>query len=436
MSGLEIGGLSVLALVLLVWLGMHVAVALTLVSGLGVWIVRDSLEIAVQMLSLAATDAIASYDFGVIPLFVLMGMFVSLSDTGRDIFEVANHAFRKMRAGLGIATVAANAVFAAITGVSIASASVFTRIAVPEMIRFGYKPRFAVGVVAGSSVLGMLIPPSLLFIIFGILAETSIGDLFLAGIIPGIVLSLAFVVQILVRAYVFPDSIGGMDRVADANPDAPAPSPLRIVPAIGLILLVLGGIYGGLFTPTEAGAVGAAGAMAIAIAKRRLGARSLWSVLVETGHVTASIGLIIIAAHMYARMLAVAGIPTLFGETLATLDIGLYGTLAIYVALIILLGTIIDAASIMLIAVPLFLPVMLAFGVDVVWFGVVTVLAVEIGMLTPPFGIAVFVIRNNLQRDDLGVGEIFRGAAPFAFTLFLVLLLVIAVPWFALAFIR
>ena len=436
MSGLEIGGLSVLALVLLVWLGMHVAVALTLVSGLGVWIVRDNPEIAVQMLSLAATDAIASYDFGVIPLFVLMGMFVSLSDTGRDIFEVANHAFRNLRAGLGIATVAANAVFAAITGVSIASASVFTRIAVPEMIRFGYKPRFAVGVVAGSSVLGMLIPPSLLFIIFGILAETSIGDLFLAGIIPGIVLSLAFVVQILVRAYAFPDSIGGMDRTDAGDAAAPAPSPLRIVPAIGLILLVLGGIYGGLFTPTEAGAVGAAGAMAIAIAKRRLGARSLWSVLVETGHVTASIGLIIIAAHMYARMLAVAGIPTLFGETLATLDIGLYGTLAIYVALIILLGTIIDAASIMLIAVPLFLPVMLAFGVDVVWFGVVTVLAVEIGMLTPPFGIAVFVIRNNLQRDDLSVGEIFRGAAPFAFTLFLVLLLVIAVPWFALAFIR
>ena len=182
MSNLQIGLLSIIGILVLIYTGMHVSIALALLSFLGVWLIRDNFTIASKMLALAADDSINKYEFGVVPLFVLMGMFISVSEIGRDMFQVANRIFNRVRGGLGIATVAANAVFAAVTGISIASAAVFTKVAVPEMIRLGYRPRFAVGVVSGSSVLGMLIPPSLLLILFGVITETSIGDLFTAGI--------------------------------------------------------------------------------------------------------------------------------------------------------------------------------------------------------------------------------------------------------------
>ncbi|MBW2297248.1 MAG: TRAP transporter large permease subunit, partial [Deltaproteobacteria bacterium] len=207
MSDLQIGLMSIFGILFLIYAGMHVAIALTLLSFLGVWFIRGKWIVASKLLALAAADSISSYIFGVVPLFVLMGMFISVSGIGKDTFDVANRIFGRLKGGLGIATVAANAVFAAVTGISIASAAVFTKVAVPEMIRLGYKPRFAVGVVTGSSVLGMLIPPSLLLILFGILTETSIGDLFKAGIMPGIVLSLGFSMAILIMAYRFPSYV-------------------------------------------------------------------------------------------------------------------------------------------------------------------------------------------------------------------------------------
>ena len=185
MSSFEIGIFSILTILVLIYAGMYVPVVLGLVSFLGVWAIKGKLMIAINLLALAASDSIASYLFGVIPLFVLMGLLVGAADMGTDAFAVANQAFRRVRGGLGIATVAANAIFAAITGISIASAAIFTRVAVPEMLRFGYRPRFAVGVVAGSSILGMLIPPSLLLILYAVLTEQSVGDMFLAGVIPG-----------------------------------------------------------------------------------------------------------------------------------------------------------------------------------------------------------------------------------------------------------
>ena len=187
---------------------MYVPVALGLVSFVGVWFLRGSLEAPVYLLTLSASNSLEDYIFGVIPLFVLMGLLVSQSELGRDIYEVANFCLRKLKGGLGVATVAANAAFAAITGVSIASASVFTRVSVPEMIRFGYKPRFAVGIVAGSSVLGMLIPPSVMLIIYAIITEQSVAAMFTAGILPGIVLALAYVVLIISLAVFKPDWVG------------------------------------------------------------------------------------------------------------------------------------------------------------------------------------------------------------------------------------
>jgi tripartite ATP-independent transporter DctM subunit len=432
MTGIEVGLLSVIAILILIYAGLYVPVALGLVSIVAVWYLRGSTDAPVYLVTLAASNSLEDYVFGVVPLFVLMGLLVSHSQMGRDIYQVANQLLHKVRGGLGVATVAANAAFAAITGVSIASASVFTRIAVPEMMRFGYKPRFAVGVVAGSSVLGMLIPPSVMLIIYAIITEQSVAALFTAGIIPGLMLSLAYIMAIVAMATFFPDYVGAGREDADEVVSQARLSGGQLLsktaPLVILILLVLGGIYGGVFTPTEAGAVGALGALIIALLKRKLDRSVLWNVLVETGHIVASILMLIVAATMYSRMLGVSGLPNELGEWIVQADIGLYGILTIYVVLLIVLGTMIDTTSIILIMVPLFLPVMAPYNVDLIWFGIVTIVGAEIGLLTPPLGISCYVIKSTLADERISLYDIFAGAFPFAVIMLLVLILLIAFP--------
>lgn len=436
-SDAGIGVISIVFVLLFVYVGVHVGVALALISFVCVWLVRDNMDLAGKLLSLSIGESMKHYEFGVIPLFVLMGFLVSLSGIGSDTYDVANHLFRKMKGGLGTATVGANAVFAAVTGTSIASASVFTKVAVPEMLRLGYRPRFSVGVVAGSSVLGMLIPPSLLLIVFGILAEQSIGDLFIAGIIPGIVLAVAYCVLIWVMATYCPDKVGTAEAL-NTKRDAimtGGEAARKSLPIFLLIALVLGGIYGGIFTATEAGGVGALGALVLAVAKRALNRGKLWEALSETGHVTASICFLLVSAHIYSRMIALTGIPNLMEYWVNASGLGLTGLLAIYIIAIILMGTILDAGSIMLITVPLMIPALAGFEVDLIWFGIITILAVEIGLLTPPLGLACFVIHSNLQDDRIRIEDVFWGAVPFAITMLLVLLLIVAVPELATALI-
>ena len=439
MSNVEIGFWSIVAILVLVQSGLHVAIALSLVSFIGVVLVRGSMDVAGFFLSQAALESVARYSFGVIPLFVLMGMFVSVSGLGRDIFDVAGQVFRRVAGGLGVATVFANAVFAAVNGTSIASASVFTRVAVPELLRHGHTPRFAVGVVAGSSVLGMLIPPSLLLILYGIIAEVSIGALFTAGILPGIILSLLFVITIWLLIRFAPGFVTAADAQA-APPDVPLMPVgellLKSLPIVVLIAVVLGGIYAGVFTPTEAGGVGAAAALVIALLRRRFGLREMRDILLETGRVTASITFLLIAAHMYSRLLALTGLPNAVNSMIAAYDLGLLAILCIYLAIVILLGTILDAASIMLILLPLSLPVMVGFDVNLIWFGILTVIAIEVGLLTPPLGVACFVIKSNLRDPRISLGDIFIGAAPFALAMVVMIALVLWQPWIALALLR
>lgn len=436
MSSLEIGMISIGAMMFLIYSGLHVAIVLMLVSFVSVWVMRGSFDFAVLLAGFAAGDAIKGYVFGVVPLFVLMGLLVSISGVGADTFVVAERLLRRIKGGLGIATVGANAVFAAVTGVSIASLAVFTKVAVPEMLKFGYTARFATGVVAGSSVLGMLIPPSLLLIVYGVLTEVSIGDLFLAGILPGIVLSVAYGAGIMAVAHFRPDLVGGTaERPAVYERPPRFDTSKKLFPIVLLVGLVMGGIYGGIFTPTEAGAVGALGALIIALFKRSLDGRKFWQVMVETGHVTASISAIIVGASMYSRMLALSGIPAEISGIIGSSGFGVWGAILIFLLIVLLLGTILDSISIMLIMVPLALPVMAGFGVDLVWFGIVTIIAVEIGILTPPLGLAVYVLKSTLDDDTVPLGEIFLGAAPFALVMLLVLALILIFPWLATALI-
>jgi tripartite ATP-independent transporter DctM subunit len=413
----------------LIWAGLHVATALLLAGLAGVWAIRGDVGVATSLLARAATDAIADHLFGVVPLFVLMGQLVAAADIGRDCYVAAERLFRRLAGGLGVATVAANAVFAAVTGISIASAAVFTRVAVPEMLALGYRPPFAVGVVAGSSILGMLIPPSLLMIVYAFLAEQSVRAMFLAGIVPGLLMALTFSAGILAVARFAPGLVQERSVGAAATRAVEPASTFGLLgPVLFLVFLVLGGIYGGFFTATEGGAVGATGAFAIALARGRLGFRRLWQVLVETGQVTASVLVLIVAASLYARMLALAGLPDLAVRWLGAAGLGPEGFLAAHVLLVLLLGTILDSTSILLVTVPLALPIARTLGFDLVWFGIVTIVAVEIGLLTPPFGLSVYVVTGTLADPRVGLWTTFAGAAPFALAMLAVLSLLIAFP--------
>ena len=439
MTPIDIGIISVVVMLVLIYIGIHVPFVLALTSFVGVWLIRGNFNVATQMLTQAATQGIADYIFGVVPLFVLMGMLVSAADLGRDSYIVANQLLRRFAGGLGIATVAANTVFAAITGVTIASAAVFSRIAVPEMLKFGYNKRFAVGVVAGSSVLGMLIPPSVLLIVYALIAEQSVGAMFLAGIGPGLLLAFLFSAGIFIAATFFPSWIiadPGKAALIDAAEDLSIVELFRmIIPVITLVVAVLGGIYGGVFTPTEAGAVGAGMALIAALLKRRLTLKGLWAILIETGYITASILFIVISATMYSRMLGISGLPTQIGNLVTHLDASYIVILLVFIALALILGTIIDSVSIILITVPLFLPLLAPFDVNLVWFGIVAVLATEIGLLTPPFGISCFVVRSTLSDYGITLGDVFIGAFPFAVVMLLTVGLIIVFPSIVLFFV-
>lgn len=436
LTNAQIGILSILCMLVLIYAGMPIGIALIVLGFCGIWMMKGNTIIAERMLPQAGAEYMKNYFFGVVPLFVLMGLLVAASDVGKETFQVARWALRRVRGGLGIATVAANAVFAAITGSSIASAAVFTRVATPEMMAQGYTARFSVGVVAGSSVLGMLIPPSLLLIVYGFLAEQSVGVLFIAAIVPGLILSVAFALLILAMATWRPQWIGDVSVKDDpASDESISSAAMKLFPILSLVALVIGGIYGGLFTPTEAGAAGSFGALVIGILKRKLDWKTLWSVLIETGHITVSILFLILAANMYSRMLALSGLPQQMGDFIGGTSLGYTGFIILYVLVLILLGMILDSISIMLIILPLALPVLLQFGGDPIWFGIVTVIAVEIGLLTPPLGITCYVVKSTLNDDRITLNQIFLGAMPFAFIMLLVTILLIVVPEISLIFV-
>jgi C4-dicarboxylate transporter, DctM subunit len=428
MSALEIGITSVVAIVGLIYVGVYIPIALAAVSFVSIWLMRDNFTLAMNLLKVAISDTVLEYTFATIPLFTFMGLVVSKAGLGSDVYKVMNHAFRRVKGGIGMATVGANAVFAAVTGSSIASASVFTRVSVPEMLQFSYNPRFAVGVVAGSSVLGMIIPPSAMLIIYSFVAEQSIGQMFLAGIIPGLLLSVAYIVAIFAMGRLTPRFVGGVTE-ADAHPLMHSGEIFaKTAPIIALVAVVLGGIYTGWLSPVEAGAAGAAVALLIAIVRRRLTLATFWETLVDTGHISANILFLITAASMYSRMLGLAALPNELGALLETHQLSFTGLMAAYVVLMLFLGTLIDTASIILIVVPLFLPIIEASGLSPIWFGIVTVIGAEIGLLTPPLGLSCFVIKSTLANPDITLKDVFLGALPFAVVMLLVLIVIIAFP--------
>ncbi|MFA7415899.1 MAG: TRAP transporter large permease [Rhizobium sp.] len=435
MGPISIGLILIAVLFLLVLLGMRIAVALMAVAFAGVWIIRGNFDLAMKLMSISAYNGVANYLFATIPLFVLMGHLVSISNVGKDTFDVAESLLRRLLGGLGVATVAANTVFAAVTGVSIASAAVFTKVAVPEMTRHGYRASFAAGTVAGSSVLGMLIPPSLLLIIYGVLAEQSIGRMFIAGLVPGILLAVGFVALITAMARFAPRFVFTKQHL-DSQLEKREPGARmsgaevgrKLTPIVLLVVFVLGGLYSGFFTPTEAGGVGAFAALVIAIVRRSLDLKKWWAVLTQTGTISVGILVLLVAASFYSQMLAVAGIPSAIGQFVQGSGLGATGFLIVYVGLILLLGMILDSSSILLIVVPIAAPIAQSLGFDLAHFGIITVIAVEVGLLTPPFGISIFTVHSTLGYEKTSLESIFVGALPFVGVMLAILAAIAVFP--------
>ena len=433
----SVGGFAIGLMFVLIYLGLPVAYALMAAAAFGIAIIKTNVGISVEALGLIATGAVGEYVFAAVPLFVLLGIVVGAANIGRDALQSVHWVLGRLVGGLATSTVFANAVFAAITGISIASAAIFSRIAVPPLIEQGYQARFAVGLIAGSSVLGMLIPPSLLLIIYGLVAEVSINALFTAAIIPGIVLTGAFIVFVTIIAITKPSFAVQTTFSSHARQLITAGEALLKAIPIGILILVtLGGIYGGVFTPTEAGAVGALAALLLSLVMKRLRAADLLELFVDAAQSSASILSLILGASAFAVMLTLSGIPSALGVWIADAGMGLVAYTMVYLLVLVILGTVLDSTSILLIMLPLALPTVVGLNGDLIWFGIVTVIGVEIGLLTPPLGLSVFTIKSALDNDAISLTDIFAGAFPFVLIMLLVSLLLIAFPEISLYLVK
>lgn len=420
----------ILALLLvLVFFGVHVAVALGVSSALGVFLLLGSTDIALSVLSTTAYEALRKDIFIVIPLFVLMGEFVSRSGAAKDLYTICNRAFMKVPGCLAVATVSGNSVFAAITGVSVASAATFSRIAYPEMVKLGYKKSYAVGVVAGSACLGMLIPPSILMIIWAVLTEISIGALFVAGLIPGIILAVFFCGYCIIAAKLDPSIAPACppdfkDHVPLEQRRRELVSGLSIV---GLIGIVIGGIWGGFLTPTEAAGFGALGAFAVGLIKGMRG-RTILDAIYQAGKITAPIMILLITASMYSRFLAMGGAIGIIHEAIFSISDDPFIIVVMIFCIWLVLGMFIDSTSIILLTVPIFAPIADLIGIDALAFAIFGILVIEAGLLTPPFGLLIFTVKAAIPDKSMTLGTIFIGAIPYWLMLLAVAILVLLIP--------
>ena len=433
--------LLVVSLVGLVAIGVHIAIALGITSALGIWLVTGADWYAfgtVQtMLAATAYEAIRAYVFAVIPLFMLMGEFIGKSGTVTDVYRGINRLLRKIPGRLAIATVVGNALFSFVTGVSIASAAAFSRIAYPEMKRFGYHRGFALGSIAGSSCLGMLIPPSVLMIVWGILTEQSIGQLFAAGIFPGLLLAFLFIVYIFGIALLRPAAVGiksGIEETAGkSGSDDEEVSTLQfLVSLAGIILIivaVLGGIWFGIFTPTEGAGAGALIGLALGIIKG-MRFREIINSILSVGRTSAPILLLLVTAALYSRTLAMTGLANAIEGVFLGSGMAPWMIVGVMVLIWFALGMIIDSISIMLLTAAIFAPIAVQIGYDPIAFAIIAIIAIEAGLLTPPFGLLVYTVKAAIssEGEDVPILEIFKSSTPYWIMMLVGMVLIINIP--------
>ncbi|MEL0012378.1 MAG: TRAP transporter large permease [Alphaproteobacteria bacterium] len=440
MFAADIAILLVVVLIVLVAIGVHIAVALGMTSALGIFMVTGADGYAFQtvqrMLAATAYEAIRELVFAVIPLFLLMGEFISKSGTVTDVYRGVNRMLRRLPGRLAIATVLGNAMFSFVTGVSIASAATFSRIAYPEMKRFGYHQGFALGSVAGSSCLGMLIPPSVLMIVWGILTEQSIGQLFAAGVLPGLMLTAMFIVYVFAMAVLKPQVVGGgvapVQAVEEEEEVSTTQFFISLSGIIAVIVAVLGGIWFGVFSPTEGAGAGAFIGLVLALLKG-LRWRDFIDAILSVGRTSAPILLLLVTASLYSRTLAMTGMANAIEGFFLGSGLEPWMIIAVMVLIWFALGMIIDSISIMLLTAAIFSPIAVKLGFDPIAFAIIAIIAIEAGLLTPPFGLLVYTVKSAINdlEPDMNVMTIFKSSTPYWVILLIGMTLIVIYPGIA-----
>ncbi len=415
-----------IALFVLLGLGMHVGFAMALAGFLG-FIGILHLDSALHLLGQTVFETALNFELSVIPLFVLMGFLASSSGLSSDLYKAFNTWLGASKGGVGMATIGACGAFGAITGSSLATAATMTEVALPEMKKFGYSDSLATGVIAGGGTLGILIPPSVIMVIYGIMTETDIGDLFLAGFIPGILLVILFMVTVRLLVAIKPES--GPPGVRSTRHEK-IKAFKNVGGTIALFVMVLGGIYLGVFTPTEAAGVGAAGALLLGTVMRRMTLTILLGALLNTVRTTVMIFTILIGALIFKNFMAIAQVPTMIESLMAGLDLTAMGTLVVILIIYIFLGAVLDTMAMILLTLPVFFPLVSGLGFDAVWFGVLLVVVVEMALISPPMGINVFVIRG--MAKSIPIAKIYWGVLPFVVAQAVLLAALLAFPELAL----
>ncbi len=427
MDPIIVGVIGTVLVFILLFLGMPIAFALMFVGFAGISYLA-SVEAALPIAARTVYEVSAYYPYTVIPLFIVMGGFAGSSGMTKDLYSTFDKWFRKLPGGLGIATIGACAGFAAVSGSSVATAATMGTVALPEMKRFNYHPRLATGTVAAGGTLGFLIPPSIGFIVYGMLTEQSIGKLLVAGMIPGLILAAAYMAIVVVWVKLNPS-------VAPVSPEAVSwrekfSALLGVWEPLAIFLLVMGGIYGGLFTPTEAGAMGATVLFLVAIIKRKLNRQNLVGALLEAVRISVMVLFLVAGANVFSYFLALSTIPMKVAGWAAALEVSPYLIHTIIIIIYLFLGCFLDAISMMVLTMPVIYPVILALGFNPIWFGVIAVLMMEAGLITPPMGLNIFTVAGVAK--DVPIETIFRGVAPFLLSIFAIVILITIFPQLAL----
>jgi len=415
-----------LVLFILMLLRVPVGMAMGLVGVTGYAMLTD-LTPALKLVGQTSMRTVTDYTFGVIPMFMLMGAFVSISGVSKELFKAANSFVGHMRGGLGIATIVACGGFAAICGSSVATAATFSAVAYPEMRRYRYPQSFSTGVIAAGGTLGAMLPPSTVLAVYAIITQQDIGKLFMAGVIPGILAMAMYVLTIAIIVRVKPDLL----PAGEPKPWSERIKGLKDVWApLVLFAFVIGGLYGGVFTPTEAGGMGAGGAFLLGVIRGKLNRAGIREALLQATRTAAAVFTVLIGALLFGYFLTITQTPQHLTEWLTGLGIGRYGILALIMVMYLILGCLMDAMAMIILTVPIIFPVITHLGFDPIWFGVIIVMTVELGLIHPPVGMNVFVIKSVVK--DVTFTQIFKGVLPFIITDILRLVILICFPMIAL----
>lgn len=424
MSNLDIGIIGTVVALLLIAIRVPIGLALGLVSVVGI-AQMFNLNVAWGMISATPFDYVGQWELSAAPMFLLMGFLCSSTDMTRGLFLSLRLYLARLPGGLAITSVGACAFFAAASGSSVATASAMSRMAVPEMLKQGYDRGLATGTIAASGTLGSLIPPSVLLILYGVYAQVSVGQLFMAGFIPGILSALIYMAMIVTRVKLNPSLAGE----APARPtDAERREALRDVwPLPTLILLVLGGIFSGAFSPTEAGALGAFFAAVIGALRGKLTRKAVVEAVTQAVISTGSIFIILIGSLFFTRFLALSGLPTAFANAILSVSNETWWILFAVSVIYLVLGMLIDSIGLLLLTLPILIPLVQTTGIDPIWFGIIIVKLLEIGLVTPPIGLNVYMI-NAALNNAVTLPEIFKGITWFLVMDLVTLLILIVFP--------